>query len=94
MKRYLRTFEGKTSRERIRDETIRGQLRLAPIGDKIFEEQWRWPGHLSRITDGRVMNQDSMNFGTRDAEKAQKRNIRWDSVRDVRTCQNGLQRDC
>ncbi|KAL4204014.1 hypothetical protein AMTRI_Chr01g130060 [Amborella trichopoda] len=43
--RMLRWMSGRT-RDRIRNESIRENLRLAPKGDKMRERRHRWEGHV------------------------------------------------
>lgn len=50
----LRTISKKTRRDRIRNETIRNRLKVAPLMKKIEKGQLRWLGHLERMDEGRV----------------------------------------
>ncbi|KAL4198985.1 hypothetical protein AMTRI_Chr03g48830 [Amborella trichopoda] len=44
--RMLRWMSGKTRRDRIRNESIRENLGVAPIGDKMRESRLRWSGYV------------------------------------------------
>ena len=46
--RMLRWQCGVTRRDRIRNEFIRGSLKIAPISTKVKESRLRWYGHLRR----------------------------------------------
>ena len=40
--RFLRRIEGKTKKDKIRNEVYRQRLKLNPICDTITENQMRW----------------------------------------------------
>ncbi|KAI5715080.1 hypothetical protein M8J77_010243 [Diaphorina citri] len=44
----LRWMSGVTRMDRIRNEYIRGSVKVGPIGKKIQESRMRWFGHLER----------------------------------------------
>ncbi|XP_042884408.1 uncharacterized protein LOC122261007 [Penaeus japonicus] len=47
-KRMLRWSLGLTRRERVRNEYIRGTLRVPRLQEKLREGRWRWCGHVQR----------------------------------------------
>ena len=50
----LRTIAKTTRRDRIRNVTIRNQLNVPPIMNKIEKGQLRWLGHLERMDERRM----------------------------------------
>lgn len=50
----LRTIAKKTRRDKLRNETIRNQLQVAPLIKKIEKGQLRWLGHLERMDERRI----------------------------------------
>ena len=50
----LRTIARKTRRDKIRNTTIRNQLGVAPVMNKIEKGQLRWLGHLERMENTRI----------------------------------------
>jgi hypothetical protein len=46
--RMLRWMCGKTRRDRIRNETVREMVGVAPIDEKLRENRLRWFGHVYR----------------------------------------------
>ncbi len=63
--RMLRWMCGKTRRDRIRNETIREVLGVAPIEEeKLRENRLRWFGHVyRRLADAVVKGVDKNSFG-------------------------------
>lgn len=51
--KYLRRVLGVTRRDRIRNDTIREQLKVQPVAKWIENCQLRWYGHLKRMEDKR-----------------------------------------
>ena len=49
--RMLRWACGITLKDRVRNEHIRGSLKIAPVSMKIKESRLRWYGHLRRRED-------------------------------------------
>jgi hypothetical protein len=47
--RHLRKIEGKTKRDRIRNQTIRIQLQITTFKEKKESAQRRWFGHALRM---------------------------------------------
>ncbi|XVF73167.1 hypothetical protein PTKIN_Ptkin12aG0179600 [Pterospermum kingtungense] len=50
--RMLRWMCGKTRKDRVRNETIRADLKVASIDDKMRENRLRWFGHVMRRPEG------------------------------------------
>ena len=46
--RMLRWMSGKTRHDRIRNDTIRERVGVAPIVEKLVENRLRWFGHVER----------------------------------------------
>jgi len=46
--RMLRWMSGETRRDRIRNDTIRERVGVAPIVEKSVENRLRWYGHVER----------------------------------------------
>lgn len=46
--RFMRRIEGKTRRNRIKNETNKKQLQIEPIYNKVMEGQAKWFGHALR----------------------------------------------
>jgi len=44
----LRWMSGKTRHDRIKNDTIREQVGVAPIVEKLVENRLRWFGHIER----------------------------------------------
>jgi len=44
----LRWMSGKTRRDKIRNDTIRGRVGVAPIVEKLVENRLKWFGHVER----------------------------------------------
>jgi hypothetical protein len=51
----LRWMCGKTRRDRIRNDNIRGRTRVARIVEKMMETRLRWFGHVERRPIGSVV---------------------------------------
>ncbi|KAF6212004.1 hypothetical protein GE061_012522 [Apolygus lucorum] len=51
--RYLRRVEGKSRRDRVRNQTIRSNLHVDPLNRRVEEAQLRWFGHVVRMPDHR-----------------------------------------
>ena len=47
--RMLRWMSGKTRDDRIRHDTIRERVGVAPIVEKLVENRLRWFGHVERL---------------------------------------------
>ena len=52
--RFLRRIENKNKMDKIRNETIRQNLQIDPINEKIMEGQLRWFGHVCRMPNDRL----------------------------------------
>ncbi|KEH35761.1 hypothetical protein MTR_3g102480 [Medicago truncatula] len=46
--RILRWMSGKTRHDKIRNDTIRERMEVAPIVEKLVENRLRWFGHVER----------------------------------------------
>jgi hypothetical protein len=53
--RMLRWMSGVTLKDKMRNEHVRGSLRVAPIADKMREARLRWFGHVERRSEGHVI---------------------------------------
>lgn len=51
--KHVHYIDGKTRRDHVRNGIIRRQLKMDSIRDKLFEGQWRWFKHVSRMTENR-----------------------------------------
>jgi hypothetical protein len=47
--KYLRTVKGCTRLDQIRNEDIRNELGISPLGEKIMEYRNKWIAHLQRM---------------------------------------------
>ena len=54
--RMLRWMSGVTRKDRIRNDYIRGTVKVGPIGKKIQESRLRWFGHVQRRGEDYVGN--------------------------------------
>jgi hypothetical protein len=52
---FLRKIEGKTRRDRIRNEIIRETARVQPVQEHVERSQLRWYGHVNRMDDKRIV---------------------------------------
>ena len=63
--RMLRGMCGKTRRDRIRNETVREMVGVAPIEEKLRENRLRWFGHVyRRPVDAVVKRADMIDLGS------------------------------
>jgi hypothetical protein len=53
--RFLRKIEGKTRRDRIRNEIIGETVGVQPIQEYVERSQFRWFGHANRMDDKRIV---------------------------------------
>ncbi|KAL0867448.1 hypothetical protein ABMA27_008235 [Loxostege sticticalis] len=53
--RMLRWSVGVTMKDKVRNEHIRGSLKIAPIADKMVEARLRWYGHVIRRPEDYVV---------------------------------------
>jgi len=59
--RMLRWTSGKTRHDKIRNDTIRDRVGVAPIVEKLVENRLRWFGHVERrLVDAVVRRVDQM----------------------------------
>lgn len=95
--RFLRKIQGKTRRDRIRNETYRQQLKIKPICDIIMEGQLRWFGHVCRMPEERLTKRvyetkvqgknkkgrprRTWNDGIK--EEAEKKGIPWEGIKEM-----------
>jgi hypothetical protein len=52
--KYLRRTVNKTSRDRIRNQTIRNSLQLEPLSSYIERNQLHWYGHMVKMPENRL----------------------------------------
>ena len=55
--KMLRWSVGVTRLDKIRNEIIRGRLKVAPLGQKLQAQRLRWFGHVERRGDDHVCKQ-------------------------------------
>ena len=58
--KVLRTIVNKTRRDKIRNKTIRRQVVVVKLKNKINAAQQKWLGHLERMNDGRVAKKNGI----------------------------------
>lgn len=77
--KYLRRVEGISKMDRIRNETIRGQLKIKPLKKKIEEKQLQWLGHMLRMKEEKPVRKiwEAKTEGKRHRGRPQKT---WDNV--------------
>ena len=71
-KRCLRAIRGVTRRERMRNEDIRQELKVAELKEKIRECRLRWYGHVKRMGENEFVSWSSeyREQGREDIKKA------------------------
>ena len=52
--KYLRKVVGKTRRDKVRNNTIREEVKQIPIQEFIKKKELRWFGHLNRMDEDRI----------------------------------------
>jgi hypothetical protein len=52
--RFLRKIEGKTKQGRIRNSTLKENLKINPTVQAVGERQMRWFGHVNRMGDENI----------------------------------------
>jgi hypothetical protein len=52
--KYLRTVKGCTRLDQIRNEDIRNELGISPLGEKIIEYRNKWKARLQRLEYTRI----------------------------------------
>ena len=78
--RMLRWMCGKTRRDRIRNETIREMVGVAPIEEKLRKNRLRWFGHVyRRPADAVVKRMDMITLG-RNAQGRRRPKLTLDAV--------------
>jgi hypothetical protein len=55
--KYLRTVEGCTRSDQIRNEDIRNELGISPLSEKIIEYRNKWKTYLQRMEHTRIQLQ-------------------------------------
>ena len=53
--KYLRWIKGIRTRDRVRNEVVRQELKVEPILKKIHKQQFKWFGHLMKMNDSRLV---------------------------------------
>ena len=53
--RLLRWMNGVTKKDKIRNEHVRGSVKVAPVTKEITEKRLKWYGHVKRRSEGQVL---------------------------------------
>ena len=77
--RCLRAIRGVTRRERMRNEDIRWELKMADLREKIRECRLRWYGHVKRMEENEFIrwSAERSEPGTRKRGRPRKRWMDW-----------------
>ena len=66
---YLRKVQGKTKIDRIRNQTVRPGLGVAPLANTIETKQLQWFGHLERMEIHRIPKNGLVSKNSREETK-------------------------
>ncbi|XP_050674470.1 uncharacterized protein LOC126971987 [Leptidea sinapis] len=77
--KMLRWSGGVTCLDKVRNEYIRGTLRVRPIPEKLLETRLRWYGHVMRCPDHVTKRLLDINTGPRERGRPR---LTWKSVID------------
>src|ERR1700755_2995869 len=75
--RILRAIIGKTRRDRIRNERVRQEVRVAPVMRRIEAARLRWWGHLERMQEKESVQDTLKRWEMPTMEEVQRRRV-WE----------------
>ena len=91
--RMLRWMCGKTRKDKVRNEHIRGLVGVAPIEDKIRENRLRWYGHVRRRPTNEAVRKTELLTVEGDTKGRGRPKLTWSGIirKDMSVC--GLNED-
>lgn len=95
--RFLRKIEGKTKKDRIRNEVFRKNLDIVPVAITVEQAQLRWLGHIMRMGEDRLVKQvfEARETGKRKRGRprrlwkeevrlaAEERGVKWEKIKEL-----------
>ena len=79
--RFLRKIQGRSRKDKIRNEIYRKQLNIIPVEETVQQGQLRWLGHVYRMEEDRLVKKV---FEARRMEKRKRGRPRRTWIEDVR----------